>query len=124
MNRMQRICAWPGCHELTSGTYCPAHEAQLPKREDRRENASERGYDTQWKKFREIYLRRPENQFCSLHISKRCRIRADCIDHIVPLELGGAKYAEDNLQPACTPCNVLKGRKILKGSWVYGRDPM
>lgn len=105
--------------------YCEKHRKELDREADeKRGTARERGYDYQWNKFRNAYLKRPENQFCRLHIAKNCRVKADCIDHIIPLEMGGEKYAEDNLQPACTPCNVLKGRSILRGGWVFGSDAM
>lgn len=125
MRRAKRLCAFPGCKEITEGKYCPVHQKQMDREADsRRENAVRRGYDYQWSKFRNAYLKRPENQFCVLHIAKNCRIKADCIDHIVPLELGGSKYDESNLQPSCTPCNVLKGRNIFRGVWVFGSDPL
>lgn len=40
-----------------------------------------------------------------------CQEDADCIDHVVPLALGGTN-ATRNLVAACTPCNGRKGRQV------------
>lgn len=130
---MKRFCAYAGCGQLTDGSrYCPAHEREAMKALAQREresakiadrkrgSAAARGYDAQWQKFRDWYLRQPEHVFCALHISRDCAGVADCIDHIVPLEMGGAKYDMSNLQPSCRACNVKKGRTVLRGNHVYG----
>ncbi len=115
MKRMNRICEYPGCNRLTSGNkYCEEHQL---KRVDTRESAGARGYDYRWKRFRDNYLSLPQNQLCALRISKRCQYYANCIDHIIPLELGGDKYDPDNLQPSCIACNTAKGRRVIYGKY-------
>ena len=113
MKRAKRICQYPGCTRLCDGAYCEEHQ---PERVDLRQGAGARGYDYSWHKFRNYYLSLPQNQICSLQISRRCSGKAECIDHIVPLSMGGAKYDEDNLQPCCNACNVAKGRRVIRGT--------
>lgn len=120
--KTKKLCAQHGCNRFAdTGNYCSEHARVVAARQDnRRGTAAERGYDWQWHKFRDMYLARPENQFCRLHLSPRCSVLAQCVDHIVPLELGGAKYDEKNLQPACLACNTLKGQQVLRGTWEPG----
>jgi 5-methylcytosine-specific restriction protein A len=50
-------CRHPGCPELTSGRYCPAHEKKVnDEYEQRRGTAVERGYNWNWHKIRNIKL--------------------------------------------------------------------
>ena len=37
-----------------------------------------------------------------------CLHHATQVDHIVPVDAGG-HFTEDNLQPACQPCNARRG---------------
>lgn len=73
----------------------------LVKRESFRPTAGKRGYDRAWAKFSRLY--RNLNPFCV-----RCGAFAQCVDHITPLSLGGAKYEESNLQALCLSCHSKK----------------
>ena len=125
----QHFCQHPGCSMLTSSRWCERHAAlhqqdrtdSAHMSDERRGSAAQRGYDAAWHRFSRWYLSRPENQFCALHISPRCKVRAECVDHIVSLADGGAKYAYDNLQPSCLACNTLKGRRVIRGTWTFGK---
>lgn len=120
-NKSPHFCPHPGCHNLTTDTYCPDH-APLHAPTDNRASASERGYDAKWSRFAKRYLSMPEHQFCALHISPRCKGVAECVDHIYGLQGPNdpRKYDMTALQPACTPCNVLKGKRVMRGTWDYG----
>ena len=120
-NRAPHFCPHPGCYNLTTDTYCPDH-APLHAPTDNRASAAERGYDARWSRFAKRYLSMPEHQFCALHISPRCKGVAECVDHISPLRGPGdpRKYDLDNLQPCCLACNTLKGKQVMRGTWVYG----
>ena len=48
-----------------------------------------------------------------------CGAPATTVDHITPLSRGGHE-AEYNLVPACNPCNVRKGKKLL-AEWDRAR---
>lgn len=75
------------------------------------------GSDTRWRALRAIVLRldlpahlRPR---CAIGTSGLCTDTATCVDHIVPLHLGGAKYDASNCRPACEPCNLHRERSRL-----------
>lgn len=55
--RTRKPCSWPGCSELTSGSYCAGHSRQAPKQQDRRPSSSVRGYGRTWRRVRERTLR-------------------------------------------------------------------
>ncbi|NIL64778.1 HNH endonuclease [Salinispora arenicola] len=40
-----------------------------------------------------------------------CTDEATCVDHIIPLHMGGAKYDQANCRPACQPCNLARNRR-------------
>jgi 5-methylcytosine-specific restriction endonuclease McrA len=44
-----------------------------------------------------------------------CAEPAEVVDHVIPLARGGWEH-EDNLVPACKPCNLAKHSKLL-GEW-------
>lgn len=46
-----------------------------------------------------------------------CGAKAEHIDHVLPLYLGGT-HSIGNLAPACAPCNLSKGKKLLS-EWRY-----
>jgi 5-methylcytosine-specific restriction protein A len=122
--RSLHFCNQAGCKRLVSGTYCEEHAPLHATYTDNRASAAERGYDTRWSKFSKRYLAHPEHQFCALHISPTCRGIAECVDHIHPLAgpHDPGKFDRNNLQPSCLPCNTLKGKQIIRGTWVYGQN--
>lgn len=71
------------------------------------------GSDTRWRRFRARILRldlpAPMRPRCQIGYPGVCTDRATCVDHIIPLSRGGAKYAEDNARPACRECNTKRG---------------
>lgn len=99
-----RPCAHHGCNQLVTSGYCDAHKKQVKKQyDDKRLSASERGYDTQWQRFREIYMR--GHPLCVMCESKGYIVKADLIHHEKPLNEGGDKYADDNLMSLCNDCH-------------------
>ena len=90
-----RVCATPGCPDLTGGTRrCPAHTTHL----------SGRSTSRAWGRIRSrILAARP---VCAI-----CHARpATTVDHIRPVSRGGTDDPA-NLQPACWPCNQAKGAR-------------
>jgi len=122
--RARHFCYEPGCRVLTCDTYCDKHAPLHAERVDYRVSSTERGYDYPWQKFSKHYLAMPEHQFCVLHISARCKGRATCVDHIHPLTGPDdpRKYDPANLQAVCGPCNTLKGKQVIYGCYVYGKE--
>ena len=124
--RSLHFCNHAGCKRLVSETYCEEHAPLHAVYADNRLSAKERGYDTKWSRFSKRYLAEPDHQFCALHISSTCRGIAECVDHIIPLQgpHDPRKYDRSILQPSCLPCNTLKGKQVIRGTWVYGQtDP-
>lgn len=130
--KSKRLCQHPGCPNLTTDRFCPAHAAdemllakQRERAEDRRRGtAAQRGYTARWARYAKAYLARPENKFCVLHLDDGCAGVAQCVDHIVP-----PASPEDplfweggNHQPACIHCNSVKGRKKIIGTYIYGEQ--
>jgi 5-methylcytosine-specific restriction protein A len=103
-------CAAQSCRELVrEGRWCNAHRPvrHRPWDEDkRRGNAAERGYDSQWRDFSKHYLAaHPLCRWCE----EDGRVTpAVLVDHIVPLDEGGAKYDPTNLQPLDRRCHGIK----------------
>ncbi len=88
-----------------------------------RKNANQRGYNYQWGRYSKAYLAHPDHQLCALHLDGGCAIVAQCVDHIKPANGSGDPLFWDptNHQPACIHCNSVKGRKFLRGEYVFGR---
>lgn len=101
----KKPCRKYGCRNYqTENGYCADHQ-DLAERVDRRVAAHLRGYDSRWTKFRAMYLR--QHPVCS-----RCNTPATVVHHINPLDKGGAKYDEDNLEALCWACHEKHhGRK-------------
>jgi 5-methylcytosine-specific restriction protein A len=71
-----------------------------------RASASARGYDHEWRKFREWYANvKPA-------ICVRCEAALESklmhLDHIIPIEQGGARLDENNVQWLCETCHNEK----------------
>jgi 5-methylcytosine-specific restriction protein A len=106
-----RPCKNRQCTNITRDAtgYCticrPAYLAKEAKRRDgNRPNSRERGYTSNWDRFRKMYLR--NNPLCV------CGQPATLPHHILPIADGGEMYDEDNLMPMCRLCHeVLHGRK-------------
>jgi 5-methylcytosine-specific restriction endonuclease McrA len=56
-----------------------------------------------WRRVRLVVLER-DGGLCQIR-GPGCKVDADQVDHVVPVELGGAWYDERNLRAACGPCN-------------------
>lgn len=83
-------CRRYGCRKYqTANGYCDEHQ-ELARRIDTRDPAHKRGYDSNWSKFRAVYLR--QHPTCI-----KCEKQASTVHHIKPLDEGGAKYDEINL---------------------------
>lgn len=126
--RPRRLCLHPGCTELVQAGdgYCPEHaRARARELESRRGTANQRGYTYRWRKYSKWYLQQPGNQVCKLRLDQRCKMMAECVDHIVPPSGPDDPFFwdENNHQAACLICNSIKGRQTLKGDdWIVSPD--
>jgi 5-methylcytosine-specific restriction enzyme A len=125
----RRPCRQSGCGHLVArdapGGRCPTHARAY---DQRRGTATERGYDAAWARFSTAWRRqfpwcgmRADGQLHGEH--SRCvvegrRVLAECVDHIVSMHHGGAKYDTANLQSLCQACNRRKNIALEGG---FGR---
>jgi len=88
------------CGELVIKGFCQLHVKRGAEKQ--RGNSTERGYDWKWRKFRERYLRQPENAVC-----KDCERRpATDVHHIKKLaDFPHLKYELTNLKGLCSECH-------------------
>jgi 5-methylcytosine-specific restriction protein A len=68
-----------------------------------REGRRRREYNSLWQKFRAVYL--SLHPICVKCESKGYVVPAVLIHHVKPLDEGGSKYNEDNLQALCNDCH-------------------
>lgn len=104
----QTNCKHRGCpHTVPIGQrYCAEHIKEHSRdRGKDRPNFRQRGYTSNWDKFRRIYLR--EHPLCA-----QCGKPALLPHHIIKIAEGGDMYDENNLMPLCFDCHErLHGRK-------------
>lgn len=113
-----RPCAYIGCNQDTKDKYCPEHLEIINQRikeknreriekfrteyERRRPSANERGYNSEWRKKRKIFLQL--NPLCV-----KCGAPATDVDHIIPHK--GDKilfWNPNNWQSLCHRCHSQK----------------
>ena len=96
-----RPCAEPGCPRLvyTQGvSRCEEHqEKYLRMLDQRRPTASQRGYDSEWARVRDSFLRR--NPKCVV-----CGEPATIAHHVIRKRAGGPDESA-NLIPLCASCH-------------------
>lgn len=79
-----------------------------------------RVYDHAWRKVRDLVLER-DRWVCQIS-GPKCDGQADCVDHVIPVEDGGARLDPGNLRAACTPCNVARAnRQKAREGWRRSR---
>jgi len=71
-----------------------------------RGSARARGYDSDWRKLRDRVL--ALSPLCRMCEERGETTLATMVDHIVPLNQGGARLDETNLQPLCAADHALK----------------
>lgn len=102
----KKPCKHPGCPLLTDHSYCEFH-AKLYA--DDRTGASDRGYDSRWRKARKQFLN--AYPICK-HCEKKGKITpATVVDHVTP-HRGDQRlfWDESNWQPLCKKCHDRKTR--------------
>jgi 5-methylcytosine-specific restriction protein A len=97
-------CAHPGCRELTSDRFCPAHARQDAREYERyrRDPATRKRYGQQWRIIRALYI-------AGHPLCERCKeagriTPAQEVHHILPLAQGGSHDVE-NLMSLCASCH-------------------
>lgn len=89
-------------------------------RQDRREHAAKRGYDSKWEKYSLRYRR--ENPICVRCQQNGQTTAAECVDHIIPVANGQRDplfWDRDNHQSLCWKCHTIKTQTEDRG---HGRS--
>ena len=104
----KRPCLTPNCPNLTDKTYCNIHEkSEKIKQRANHTHTSDPFYSTaRWQKFRNWYRRK--QPLCENCESIKLTIKAQLVDHIIPIKEGGKKLSSDNAQSLCRLCHARK----------------
>jgi len=95
---------------MTPGSDGPRQEFLFPT--DRRKRQKARYGTAKWEHVRAFVLAR-DNYVCTVKASKKCRVRANTVDHIIrpeewdPPDDPAADRA-DNLRASCRSCNMVR----------------
>jgi len=121
----KRPCRQVGCPALLDrGGYCEAHKRDEYRRQDRfRGSSSSRGYDRNWRKLRDAYIR----------AHPLCEIKTNCfagpvlaseVDHRIPIvDRPDLRLDPANLQSACKACHSSKTmRESVSGIGTNGKS--
>lgn len=112
-SRPPTACRRTGCGGVVVGGICsrcgPLRRATAAEHDERRGDATARGYDSAWRRVRAVALAR-DSGLCCL-----CHRPAVLVDHITPIRDGGERLALDNLQSLCRRCHDAKtGEDVRK----------
>lgn len=112
-----QVCSTPGCPTLTASGKCPACRNKGRRDSDsKRPSATERGYDTKWRRVRAKYLKRYPG--CE---EPGCSERATQVDHIDGLgPLGPAGYDWSNLRSYCHAHHSQRTARDQASGWNEG----
>lgn len=112
--RPLKPCSYPGCPNLTEGSYCVEHQAHERARTYIRDPRINKRYDSRWRKIRNAFL--AAHPLCAECERAGRIVAATEVDHITPLSQGGT-HAEENLQALCHSCHSKKTAKE-DGRWT------
>ncbi|WP_340004435.1 HNH endonuclease [Paenibacillus sp. FSL K6-0276] len=102
-----KLCSRVGCRNLTRGRYCADHIKEKHQYDRYRGTASQRGYDSQWRKVRLGFLRK--HPLCVHCLVAGKVVAATVVDHIKPHK--GDKvlfWDRANWQALCASCHSIK----------------
>jgi 5-methylcytosine-specific restriction endonuclease McrA len=105
-----KVCAEPGCPELTKGTRCIWHERQ---KDQRRGSSKQRGYTAEYRRLRAQVIREESHCWlCGGLVDKSLKgpdPKSPSADHVVRLEDGGDNI-RSNLRLSHLGCNSGRSR--------------
>ncbi|QKE40296.1 MAG: HNH endonuclease [Ferrovum myxofaciens] len=114
-------CRYPNCRKLVvKPGYCEQHLRQVRKQwDDRRGNASARGYGSRWQRARAVFL--SYHPLCA-ECNRQGRVTpASVVDHIQPHRGNQESFWDtNNWQSLCKPCHDIK---TVKEDGGFGRSP-
>lgn len=113
MKAIKTICSWPGCRCVVDmpERYCLKHkEKAAQRREVNRLTAHQRGYNSEWRRARALFL--SDHPICEECKREGKASAATVVDHIVPHKGNKALFwDESNWQALCKHCHDVKTAK-------------
>ncbi len=97
-------CKYPGCPNLTSGTYCEKHKSLMAKQYEKYERAPDtrKKYGNEWRRVRARYV--AKHPLCERCLKEGRITPVEEVHHIIPVNRGGTN-AESNLMSLCKSCH-------------------
>lgn len=97
-------CKYPGCPNLTEGSYCEEHKGLVAKEYNRffRSSDHNKKYGRAWKRIRDRYAK--EHPLCERCLKEGRITPMDEVHHILPVNRGGGNE-ESNLMSVCKSCH-------------------
>ena len=117
----KRPCGYPGCPELTEGTYCEKHQRLVTQQYNKygRDSITKNFYKTpEWLLIRKQKLN--QQPLCEECLKTGKLTKATMVDHIVPIKAGGGRLDISNLQSLCWACH---SRKSVEEGSRFGTRP-
>lgn len=102
-------CGYPGCPELSDGSYCEKHRRQVNSEYNRfsRDEDSTAFYrSAAWRRLSRLQLKR--EPLCAECLKAERITPAEISDHVIPIRAGGARLDMANLQSLCKSCHRRK----------------
>ncbi|MDU6924012.1 HNH endonuclease signature motif containing protein [Franconibacter helveticus] len=119
--RMPKACRMRGCGKPTTDRsgYCEAHRGTGWERHNKGKTAAQRGYGAEWRRVRNIVIRRDKG-LCQSCKRQGIFRPGSSVDHIVAKAHGGSNKL-DNLECICSECHKAKtARERLNGRSYAG----
>lgn len=100
----KKPCSYPGCPNLTVGTFCLEHQKKTAKDYNKYQRATDynKRYDSKWRKIRAQYVQL--HPLCECCLKEGRYIPVEEVHHILPLERGGTNDFS-NLMSLCKSCH-------------------
>ena len=97
-------CSFPGCPNLTEGTYCEKHKKEQDKQYNKflRSPDHNKKYGRNWRRVRERYIKL--HPLCERCLKEGKFTPVEEVHHIIPVSRGGTN-AESNLMSLCKSCH-------------------
>lgn len=112
-SRPPTACRRPGCAGLVVGGICSRcgvlRRATAAEHDERRGSSRQRGYDARWERVRSMHL--AAEPLCRMCSQAGRTTAAVLVDHILPINDGGAILDDRNLQSLCRSCHDEKTKE-------------
>jgi 5-methylcytosine-specific restriction enzyme A len=104
-----KLCQHPGCPDPPTGKgRCDRHRKPIERERSRRRRVATKGvYKTRMWLRRRLQVLSRDPICADGRVCGHNRLSTE-VDHIVPLDLGGERYAMNNLRGTCSDCHQAK----------------